>query len=182
MENRSYGFSQTPFNECSDGSLLITQQFDNTVYSLTKDSFTPGYVFNFNTLDQIPENQKELDYDQLSKSLSDKNVVKRIFAVDKKDNMLYIMYSAYFPGLAMRRSIAAIDLTNKDVKRVRLGDEFDPLFPFTSNMLSFSDGSAICYYPAVSVMNVAKMYSLDISDYNLTENDNPVIFKYKLKN
>ena len=181
-ENCSYGFSLSPFNITEDETILTTQQFDNTVYSLTADSYIPQYVFDFNTKDRIPEDQRNLNYDELSKNLQDKNVVKRIDAITQKDSMLYFVYSLYDPEYAMRSIIASVNLNTKEIKSVRIGDEFDPQYPFVTNAaLSFANGEMICYRPAIRIVNIAKIHSFDISAYNITESSNPVILKYKLR-
>ena len=180
-ENRGYGFAKSPFNESQDHKLLITQQYDNSVFQLTETSYTPAYTFIFNTQDAIPEGQRQMNYDELAADLRNKYTLRRICSVDSNADAVALLYEVNLPEKGLRNALVTVNLTTEEVASVLLNEEFDPEFPFMSYPLLIHDGELIGYSTAIGVINIAANNNIDIARYNLTPESNPLIFKYKLK-
>lgn len=180
-KNQSYLFRKSPFNPTKNG-LFVTKEFDHTVYNLTKTSINPVYSFGFNTSDKIPANYLDMDTENLSKSLKDKSVVRRINHITQSGNKLWLVYEIFLPDLGYRWHITSTDLITKTIKTIRLGDKLDAEFPCMMNPSLFYADQLVTYTPAVAAINIAQRLSLDIfKNDSIQETDNPILFLYKLK-
>ena len=52
-KNQGFSFEYSPFH-CLDSNLLVSEQYEHTIFSLTSQEKKPLYSFIFNTSDQIP--------------------------------------------------------------------------------------------------------------------------------
>lgn len=183
-ENVSYGFGISPFNQTKDGSLLVTQQFDNTIYSLDAKSYEPLVSFNFETKEHLPPNYKDIPIDELSDMMRNKAIVKRISYVDKKGSNIFAVFTAFFDEYGLRDCISLINLDAKTARTIRLGDESYSDYPFLGgSCLYMTNGYYITSYTAPFVIKkLERNNSLKrgiLANINLSEEDNPVLFFHK---
>ena len=75
-----------------------------------------------------------------------------------------------------------IDTATKEVKTIKLGDDFFPEYPFLYSAFCVYQDQIISYIPALLALNVDKQYGLNqFTSISLKETDNPVLIFHHLK-
>lgn len=175
-KNQGYDFPLSPFHWCDD-KLFITEQFDPTIYQLTKQGKIPYCTFDFNLLNKLPENYKTEDWTKLMDQYRFKEMFERIEYIHISGNRLFIIYKAYYDGLGIRENIVKVNLEDNKVQVIRLNDKLDLNFPFFLNVTGIYQDNLLTYAPAVFVKNYMNKFGINLpGGEKLNEADNPVLF------
>lgn len=178
-KNQGYDFPLSPFHWC-DNKLFITEQFDPTIYQLTRQGKIPFCTFDFNLLNKLPENYKTEDWTKLMDQYRFKEMFKRIEYIHISGNRLFIVYKAYYDGLGIRENIVKVNLEDNKVQVIRLNDKVDLNFPFFLNITGIYQDNLVTYAPAVFVKEHMNRLGINLpGGESLNEADNPVLFFYK---
>ena len=176
-KNQGYCYEHFPFHAV-DSNLLVTEQYDPTIYRLTPTEKQPLYSFLFNTQDKIYDELKTLDRAKLSQLLWGKEILRNLHAINLKGHILTIAYSIFCHDAGIRDFISRIDLEMNTIKTIRLGDEIFVQYPFLTTILDVHDGWFISTIPAVLAVDKGK--ELDMFA-GLQETDNPVLVLHHIK-
>ena len=96
--------------------------------------------------------------------------------------MFYIVYSIFYKNSGIKDFISKIDTATKEVKTIKLGDDFFPEYPFLYSAFCVYQDQIISYIPALLALNVDKQYGLNrFTSISLKETDNPVLIFHHLK-
>lgn len=175
--NQNFSFSTNPFNISDDGGILLTQQYDYTVYSVDNYLSVKNLVtLQFNSKDKLPEDVFEKDFYTTYQELAHKSVVKRIDFVNINESIMDIFYIFnYVPHLTR------IDMKTGENKTLKL--EFNDNIPYVFALpIAIKNGYLINYLSASDVLIFDENF---VSDKNkngkLNAEDNPVLFFNKLR-
>ncbi|CDN32760.1 hypothetical protein BN938_2691 [Mucinivorans hirudinis] len=166
----------TPFNPTNSGQMLITKDFDNSVYLLNDNSLDAIFSFNFNTKVNFEEKEKGVPSIQTLDRLQNQELVQRIEIIYTTDDFIFITFPIFYSDLGKRWHIAKINRKDKQVKLVRIADEIDHVVPFLSfPPLAIYDDWVVMAVPPVLVLERDSNFAKILSEY-----DNPVLFFNKL--
>ena len=91
-------------------------------------------------------------------------------------------YSIFYKNTGIKDFISKIDTATKEVKTIKLGDDFFPEYPFLYSAFCVYQDQIISYIPALLALNVDKQYGLNrFTSISLKETDNPVLIFHHLK-
>lgn len=165
----------SPFHFAGD-KLLVSEQYDQTLYHLSPFQKEPLYRFIFNTSDEIPVRFKTMNKEKLYDFLKGKEVLRRINNVYSDNQILFIEYEIFCKEWGIRHFITKIDTTTKKISTLRLGDEIDPNFPFLINPLAFYKDQLIFSVPSVLAIDIDQRYKVNHPDLEkVTETNNPIL-------
>lgn len=177
---QDYDFQGSPFHWSKEG-LLITEQFDPTIYRMTEEGKVPFLVFDFHLLNKFPHDYKTKDWSELMRQYQNKEMFHRIGHVSLSKNILTVVYTAFYDGMGIRENIAKVDLDSGKVKVVRFGDKIDPEFPFIFNPSGFCRNELVFWAPVMLVKDFMKRFNINLPDGDkIGEEDNPVLFFHRL--
>lgn len=166
---------------------LFTRKFDPTIYKITKEEITPLYRIDFSK-ETFPEDAKDKVYDcrELNRyTIRNRLVYLMTDVVDAKKNLLF---KTNLPGGTYILSKA--DSTLSEYNVVYNSQYKFPLPKYTSVT---GEDDAVCFIvPSSSLINLkvlsdkhptANAISQELIEFvgNIEEDDNPVLFLYKLK-
>ena len=179
-KNQGFSFEYSPFH-CLDSNLLVSEQYEHTIFSLTSQEKKPLYSFIFNTSDQIPP-FIYTDREKTYHFLQGKETLRRIKGLYISQGTLNIVYSIFYKNSGIKDFISKIDTATKEVKTIKLGDDFFPEYPFLYSAFCVYQDQIISYIPALLALNVDKQYGLNqFTSISLKETDNPVLIFHHLK-
>jgi hypothetical protein len=171
-ENQSFSFPISPFNISANSKILLTQQYDYTVYSLQTDSISAIASFDFDTKEQLPDDiyKREGFYNAYEK-LRDKSVVKRISYVCREGDVMYIMYI-----LDYKYVMTKVHLSSAANQSLIL--EYNDKIPYIfANPIMMYGQCLVTYLNASDVLKFDKGFKSDKKNSGvLSEEDNPILF------
>lgn len=165
--------------QCSD-TLIVTNRFDNTVYNLTRDDYSPRFTFAFNTEEQLPVNREGLDYVQLADMTQFKNVVKHVYLYHQSESQIvlgYYLFDDYGDSYYLTK------INHDGTQRTaRLLVTVDSDFPYASPVIAQHNGEFVSFLQASQILNIEKYAKLDLfTNAGLGIDDNPVIFFHRIR-
>lgn len=182
-KTQSFSFSDfSAFCGKDDNHFYVTNAFDNSIYSLCIDSIANEINFSFNTALQLPEDYEEINFFDLYKQTSNKNVVRYIKKYYSTTNYYYITYSL-FDNHGVSPYLSRISKKKKETISIALNDEVHKNFPYFGKVSLFvDDNTFVTVKNAEDIIYVNKHFGNDIKKMiEVKETDNPVVFFYKLK-
>lgn len=161
-------------------TLIVANRFDNTVYNLTTDNYSPRMAFTFNTDEQLPKDSEHQDYSQLMELTQFKNVVKHpyIYHHDPSQIILgYYLFDDYGDSYYLTR--IAADGTQSTS---RLLATIDNDFPYASPIITQYGNEFVSFLQAAQILNIEKYAKIDMfTSAGLDKSDNPVIFFHHIR-
>ena len=78
----------SPFYKTDSQELLVANEYDYNIYSLTGTELVTKYTLAFNTRNRLPKNHQEIDRIKLSDQFKNTNVVTYIDCLNESDNVI----------------------------------------------------------------------------------------------
>ena len=173
-------FDYSPFHSAED-KLLITEQYDQTLYHLDSQGKESIYHFIFNTSDKIPVRFKTMNKEKLYDFLKGKETLKRINNIYLNNQLLFIEYEIFCEGLGIRHFITKINTRTNQISTIRLGDEINRSFPFLINPLAFYKDQLVFSIPSVLAIDINQRYKINHPELEkVKETNNPILIFHHL--
>lgn len=174
-KNQGLIFDYSPFHISGD-SLLLTEQYDQTLYHLSSRGKEALYHFVFNTSDKIPEHFKTMNKEKLYDFLKEKETFRRMNNIYLNDSILFIDYEIFCKGLGIRHFFTKIDKVTNQISTIRLGDEINQNFPLLINPLTFYKDQLVSSIPSILAIDIKQKYKINHPQLeSVKETDNPVL-------
>ncbi|MDL2245905.1 6-bladed beta-propeller [Parabacteroides sp. OttesenSCG-928-J18] len=177
----SYLPHHSPFYETDSKELMIINEYDYNIYALTDNDLTAVYTLDFNTKNKLPEDYEKTERMELHSQLSFSSVVTRVGCFNKSDDFIALTFPLFHQEYAIRNHLAVINCKNGEIKHIRLGDKRDPEFPYFSNPQLIQNGYITSAVNANSLLHIEEIISQSHFKEKISEEDNPVLFFYRLK-
>jgi len=172
----------SPFYVTDSRELLIAKEYDYNIYSFADDNLNQKYTLKFNTTHSIPQKDKNVSMIEFHDQLSRMNVVTRINCLNKSEKYIILAFPLFHDDLGIRTHFALIDYQTREIKHIRLGDIIDSAFPYFDEPSLIKNGYVVCPVEADRLIRMEKNFtSLSLFKDKISEDDNPVLFFYKLK-
>lgn len=175
----SYSLNNNPFKQTiSNDTILVSMSLDNNIYKLSDNSFTPVIELDFNTVDQIPSDIAEMNFDEVHNMIMTKSFVNSLNLVYNIGCKYYFLYI-----LGGRHYMSTFNCESKSTTTCIMEYDEDGDFPFIfAHPLIIHNGYLISYLSADVILKFKKEFpSNKNNDKLLKEEDNPVLFFHKLK-
>lgn len=174
-KNQGLIFDYTPFH-ISGNNLLLTEQYDQTLYHLSSRGKEALYHFVFNTPDKIPDDFKTINREKLYDFLKEKETFKRINNIYLNNSILFIDYEIFCKGLGIRHFFTKINTATNQILTMRLGDEINQNFPFLINPLTFYKDQLVFSIPSILAIDINQRYKVNHPKLEkLKETNNPIL-------
>lgn len=184
-----YGICQTvtfwdyqPFCGKKDDDIFVNIPFSQCTYRLDDYNVDSIASYHFNTTVQLPElDLKSMDIAELIHSIQNTNVVRQLGLFYPSDSCNYLTYML-FGRYGIKHHLLKFDKQGNSLAQTILGLDIDKDFPYFGEIRSMIDGNIICVRNADELLGIDESLNRDYwKTQGLTEESNPVIFFYKLK-
>ncbi len=184
-----YGIDQTllltdytPFSGAKDGDLYVNVPFVHNTFRLAEHKLDTVASYNFNTTDQLPEfTMQDMDIIHLWKETLHKNVVTQLghfYPAEKCSYLSFMLFGEY--GLSQH--LLKYDPNGNCLAQTTINIEDNTDYPYFNNIRKFINGEIIATCHPDQLLNIdERINSTYWKDHGLTEDSNPVVFFYKLK-
>lgn len=163
---------------------FICFPFDYSVYSLSgpEDEIKKYVTFEFSTTEQMPNDKEKLSFAELNEYTSNKNIVRYLQKYSEIGNIRYLVY----PLFGEHGIQTCITRINKDGanRTYKIGEEVDNDYPYfcIGQYKDLYDDKIVLVGDAEAILMFEKENGLShFTDTGLNNEDNPILFFYKLK-
>lgn len=176
-----YFWDYLPFSGKKDDDIYVNIPFSQCTYRIGEYALDSIASYHFDTQLQLPEyDLKSMDIRKVGTMTQNANVVRNLgFYYPSKDcdYLTYILCGQY----GHKTHLLKFDKNGRQLAQ-RMINNFDNNYPYFNDIRGIIDGEIICTRNADSLLSVDELTDRSYwTEHGLTEESNPVVFFYKLK-
>lgn len=176
-----YFWDYLPFSGKKDDDIYVNIPFSQCTYRIGENALDSIVSYHFDTQLQLPEYDLEsMDIRKVGKMTQNANIVRNLgFYYPSKvcDYLTYTLFGQY----GLKTHLLKFDKNGQQLAQ-RMINDFDEIYPYFNDVRGIVDGEIICIRSADSLLSVDELTDRSYwKDQGLTEESNPVVFFYKLK-
>jgi len=170
-----------PFSGRKNDEIYANIPFSHCTYRVDEFNIDSIASYQFNTKLQLPEfDLKNMNIDIVGTETRNSEVVRNLgffYPSENYDYQTFLLFGQY----GYSNHLLKFDKQGKPLAQ-RMLEGFDDDFPYIDDIRGIVDGEIICIRSADALLRVDEMLGKTYwKDQGLTEDDNPVILFYKLK-
>lgn len=162
---------------------VVTHPFDDAIYQVTPKGLHKICSFLFNTEVQLPSDYKSMPFIDLNEKMMNKAVVTHINAYDSVGSNKYIVYPMFGTIGGYSTYISKIDAAGNS-STLGFSTVADKDFEYlpVGNFQGIYNDEVIMLCHASDLLEYQKQNKLKVNEkLNIQQNDNPVLFFYRLR-
>lgn len=169
-----------PFVGKSGDTLLVTTPFHTDVKMLAGGKATTLRDYTFNTREQLPKNQEEYTFEELTQMTRHKPIVRGIALCCTTSEACYAGYEMF--GKCGLSYLLTRTKANGTTQNMTIMNNPEANFPYLTAPLGVVDGQLASVMPAYMLLQIEHTYGLSqFTQAGLHQTDNPVIFLHRLR-
>ena len=170
-----------PFSGRKNEDIYVNIPFSQCTYRLDKYYIDSIASYSFNTKVQLPKvGLKSLDIDAIGANTRNTNVIRNLGHYYPAENCYYQTYWL-FGDYGYQNYLLKFDKQGKQMAQ-RMISKTDDSYPYFNDIYGFNNGEIICIRNADVLLHKDELMNNNYwQEQGLTEESNPVIFFYKLK-
>ena len=175
-----------PFAGINQGNVVVNVPFIMTAYQLSENNMIPTAKYSFNTPEQLPTLTLEtVNTSELIDKTRNKSLVRQLGHYCGIDSINYQSFQLFLPirgGYGTH--LVKYDNNGKTIAQMRMEFTADPDFPYLNGSnIVFYDRDMVDIINAPSLIHVDRVLGVDYWERKgLSDDSNPVVFFYHLKN
>ena len=174
-------FGTSPFNKIGYDDYFLTFPYDHRLIKMSNGKWKSLYNIKVDKSKVLSDEEiNNLRYDEIAKSQSGNNYLRRIVAVSQKEKKLFLLLEVSYKNSGIWNILCRINMDTLDVSSYLCGAKLNNQYSYFSNFIAMDDEYLYSIIPLSYINHVNNILGKS-QDGTLDELNNPRVYKYRLK-